>query len=143
MNPLGMVVALLGAMDHAAAISKINVDRVTQFTSNCRDAMYQAFRDGRGTRDMAGPSGLTTEGFVETVAQDLKKMQKGEALQPRPVKPATATRKPSKHTFRANVDKEALTALFGRYDVNGDGSIDYKEFLDMTMHLGIAPLKGK
>jgi len=74
MNPLGMVVALLGAMDHAAAISKINVDRVTQFTSNCRDAMYHAFRDGRGTRDMAGPSGLTTEGFVETVAQDLKKM---------------------------------------------------------------------
>ena len=34
--------------------------------------MYTAFRSGKGTRDMAGPEGLTTEQFVDAVAEDLK-----------------------------------------------------------------------
>merc|ERR1712050_292716 len=67
MNPLGMVVALLDAMDHAAALDKSNQAEVNKFTFNCKEAMYQAFRDGRGTRDMSGPTGFTTEQFCDSV----------------------------------------------------------------------------
>merc|ERR1719293_89173 len=48
MNPLGMVVALLGAMDHAAALKPANKEDILRFTGHCREAMYAAFRDGRG-----------------------------------------------------------------------------------------------
>merc|ERR1712226_626219 len=80
MNPLGMVVALLSAMDHAAALNPANQAEVNKFTFNVREAMYQAFRDGRGTRDLCGTTGLTTEQFVETVAADLAKLMAGETL---------------------------------------------------------------
>merc|ERR1712176_1302654 len=65
MNPLGMVVALLDAMNHAAALSPTNKDDVNRFTGHCKEAVYAAFRDGKGTRDLSGPTGLTTEKFVE------------------------------------------------------------------------------
>merc|ERR1712226_724935 len=141
MNPLGMVEALLGAMDHSAAIAKSNEKEVNEFTKNCRASMYQAFRDGRATRDMVGKSGLTTEQFVETVAYDLKKLQAGEPLQPRPAMTASAARKPSKQSKRDNVDKTAVADMFRRYDTDGDGSISFKEFVDMAMQLRFAPLK--
>ena len=38
---------------------------------SCREAVYEAFRTGNGTRDLMGPSGLTTEKFVEWVGQRL------------------------------------------------------------------------
>merc|ERR1719384_1415726 len=79
MNPLGMVVALLGAMEHAAALKPANQEEVLRWTGHCREAMYSAFREGRGTRDLCGPSGLTTEKFVDSVAADLKhRMDSGE-----------------------------------------------------------------
>jgi len=140
MNPLGMAVALMGAMDHSAALTKMNEEQVFKFTQNCREAMYQAFCDGRGTRDMAGPSGLTTEGFVDTVAEDLHKMQAGGALEPRPVHKVT---KPARSLRRAfeDIDQKMMSELFEQYDVDQDGSINFKEFVDMTIHLGVAPLK--
>merc|ERR1719221_2480236 len=83
MNPLGMVVALLGAMDHAAMLNPANKEDILRFTGHCREAMYAAFRDGRGTRDLCGPSGLTTEKFVESVAADLSaRMASGVAATP-------------------------------------------------------------
>merc|ERR1711874_766891 len=71
MNPLGMFVALLDAMNHAAVLEPSSKDKVTKWTASCREAMYQTFREGKGTRDMAGPSGLTTEGFVAQVRANL------------------------------------------------------------------------
>merc|ERR1719362_2511317 len=52
MNPLGMVVALLDAMDHAATLDKTNQDAIFKYTDAVRQATYAAFQDGRGTRDM-------------------------------------------------------------------------------------------
>eukprot|EP00929_Paragymnodinium_shiwhaense_P031920 TRINITY_DN17778_c0_g1_i4.p1 TRINITY_DN17778_c0_g1~~TRINITY_DN17778_c0_g1_i4.p1 ORF type:complete len:285 (+),score=86.31 TRINITY_DN17778_c0_g1_i4:391-1245(+) len=140
MNPLGMAVALLGALDHAAAINKKSEEEVHKFTRNCRDAMYQAFRDGRGTRDMAGPSGLTTEGFVDTVAEDLHRMQAGEKLTARPVH---EVKKPARSLRRRyqDIDQNAMNEFFEQFDLDQDGAINFKEFVDMTIHLGIAPLK--
>merc|ERR1719401_1794873 len=48
MNPLGMAVALLGAMEHAASLEPgPDAERTVKFVGACREAMYKAFRDGR------------------------------------------------------------------------------------------------
>jgi len=129
-------------MDHAASINKTNEQQVYQFTDNLRKSMYQAFRDGRGTRDMAGRSGLTTEGFVQTVAEDLAKLQAGGTLEPRPVRTGTQVQKPSRTLGEGYdlVDKDKITELFNRYDTNRKGNISFEEFVDMTIELGIAPV---
>merc|ERR1719145_241592 len=54
MNPLGMVVALLGAMEHAASLDPTNQAAINKFTFNCKEAIYAAFREGKGTRDLCG-----------------------------------------------------------------------------------------
>merc|ERR1712025_1111240 len=74
MNPLGMVVALLDAVNHAAELDPTHKAQVTKWTAACREAMYKAFREGNGTRDMAGPGGKTTEGFVDAVRQNLDEL---------------------------------------------------------------------
>ena len=51
MNPLGMVEAILGAMQHSADISgdpKVLAD-VTQYVHSLRSAMHNTFRYGQGT----------------------------------------------------------------------------------------------
>lgn len=72
MNPLGMVVALLGAMEHAATLQPAQKAEVFRYTGHVREAVYAAFREGRGTRDLCGPSGLTTEQFVDSVAEEAR-----------------------------------------------------------------------
>ena len=72
MNPLGMVDALTCAMNHAATQTGGKVEQdVKIFTSLLTKAMHNTFRYGQGTRDMEGPSGLTTEEFVDKVARRL------------------------------------------------------------------------
>ena len=76
-----MAEALLGALEHSAALavtkaaaaggggghaaaaagSKQVRDEVLEFTKTLRTALHNTFRYGQGTRDMAGPEGLTTE----------------------------------------------------------------------------------
>ena len=77
-----MAEALVGALEHSAALavtktagglgdqagssnsnsnSKQVRDEVLEFTKTLRTALHNTFRYGQGTRDMAGPDGLTTE----------------------------------------------------------------------------------
>jgi len=70
LNPLGMAYALLEAIDYSAELSGGNTS-LTEFTSRLRNAMYSCMQEGKATRDMVGPQGLTTEGFVEAVAAKL------------------------------------------------------------------------
>ncbi len=37
------------------------------YTTALRNAVHNTFRNGEGTRDLSGPSGLTTEAFVDKV----------------------------------------------------------------------------
>lgn len=78
-NPIGMVFALRGAIDHSAKLAvaagtldKANGDKIHRFAANMYDAMCEAMASGKGTRDLSGPRGLTTEGFIGEVANRLK-----------------------------------------------------------------------
>ena len=131
MNPLGMVEALLGAMSHSAALHASsgsgagsgagagagleNKQAVDKFVETLRLALHNTFRYGQGTRDMAGPSGLTTEAFIDKVAWRLGRYvakNVEEEAPPAEVEPALK--------FKANydVDREALGQLFAKYDKN-------------------------
>mmetsp|Transcript_122026 Transcript_122026/g.356494 ORF Transcript_122026/g.356494 Transcript_122026/m.356494 type:complete len:558 (-) Transcript_122026:458-2131(-) len=149
MNPLGMVIALLGAMDHAAALEASNdhaaAEATRSFTLACREAMFSAFREGRGTRDMAGPSGLTTEQFVDSVAEDLHvRLTTGEVPAPRldnVAKQEEALHPPRKFRRNYKLDEDRMLELFGRFDIDGNGQISFDEFVEMAQELGIAPMR--
>ena len=70
LNPLGMVEGLIGAMNHAADVHG-GKDRVLPYTAGLRATIHRLFREGRGTRDLCGPGGLTTEQFIDAVAEAL------------------------------------------------------------------------
>jgi len=146
MNPLGMVVALLGAMDHAASLVPDNKDAVTKFTTEVRMAVYDAFRNGKGTRDLSGPKGLTTEAFVDNVAVELAKLMASPTLSdPYALPPAKKEEVavPSRKLRRNydNVDEDAMKKFFAKFDKNGDNAISFDEFVEMSLELGVAPLK--
>ncbi len=71
-NPLGMVFALRGAMDHSEKLAKGD-GQIQKFTKNMYDSMCRLMASGKGTRDLCGPSGLTTEQFIDAVAAEIKK----------------------------------------------------------------------
>jgi isocitrate dehydrogenase len=152
LNPLGLVEAMIGAMQHAAAldvernpgdVTKVTVQKkVINFTETLREAMHNTFRYGQGTRDMSGPSGFTTEDFISKVAWRLQRylaMQDEEAPPPQLHEPSR------KYRRNLNVDTEAVNKMFQKYDKNGDGKIDYEEFEAMMIKLNLAPKleKGK
>ena len=74
LNPLGMVEGLIGAMNHASFThdTKENHQKMVDFTTSIREIMHKLFREGKGTRDLSGPSGATTEEFIDRVADELK-----------------------------------------------------------------------
>eukprot|EP00927_Polykrikos_kofoidii_P047420 TRINITY_DN41555_c0_g1_i1.p1 TRINITY_DN41555_c0_g1~~TRINITY_DN41555_c0_g1_i1.p1 ORF type:complete len:548 (+),score=93.37 TRINITY_DN41555_c0_g1_i1:69-1646(+) len=145
MNPLGMVVALLDAMDHAATLDPTAQDQVLKWTTSTREAMYKCFREGRGTRDMVGPSGLTTEGFIDAVKIHLDEFMEAEGL-PKPfVEDETIETKVSKPSrkFRRNydADEEKMRLLFEKYNVSKNNSMNFEEFMEMMVDLGVAPVR--
>merc|ERR1711937_94099 len=119
MNPLGMVVALLDAMNHAAVLDSANQAAVKKWTASTREAMYKAFREGKGTRDMAGPEGLTTEGFVAAVRQNLDDFMAADGLPE-----AWSAEDVQKPAMSDDIDVDRMRETFNYYDKDGDDSID-------------------
>ena len=107
-----------------------------EYTSMLRKAMHNTFRYGQGTRDMSGPTGLTTEQFVDKVGQRLTKYLKDQADDD----PTAGDYKPDPR-FRRNfdVDEIKVKEMFEKYDADGSGNISFDEFVEMTHQLGIAP----
>ena len=126
------------ARDSGGAYS--SPEEIMHFTSALRTAMHSSFREGKGTRDMSGPSGLTTEAFVEEVGTRLDVL-----MDPTKAKVETVVEEVVKADprFRRNydVDKAALLALFKEHDKDSNGAICYDEFEDMMVKLGVAPKK--
>lgn len=77
-NPLGLVTALIGAMNHSARLAEqkaqITIEtmqKIHNFTAKLYKEMTGAMATGKGTRDLSPKTGLTTEGFIEFVASML------------------------------------------------------------------------
>jgi len=132
MNPCGMVEALIGAMNHAADLDTTNREAINRYTEAMKTAMYHAFQTGCGTRDLA-KDGLTTEKFVEAVAERMELILSGKGL--------SSTAPALEQYVDPKIDVEKVEAMFTEYDTNGDGSICFSEFLSMIAKLGVAPKK--
>lgn len=146
LNPLGLVEAMIGAMQHAAVLDAekggpaqaVVKDQVFNFTTTLRTAMHNTFRYGQGTRDMSGPAGFTTEDYIRKVAWRLQRylaMQYDESPPPKLNEPSRKFRR------NYNIDEEAINKMFQKYDKNNDGYVDYEEFTDMMIHMNLAPMK--
>jgi len=134
-NPLGMVEAVIGAMCHAATLDPTNKVAIDNYGDCMRRAMHKTFLVGEGTRDMQGPSGLTTEAFVDRVAYRLGLYLEGKSCDPPDEKAAVVDPSPDLEL----IDKAMVKAMFDEYDIDGDGRIDLDEFTKMVRKLGVAP----
>lgn len=142
LNPLGLVEAMIGAMQHASALQleanpndadkKLVNDQVMNFTETLRHAMHNTFRYGQGTRDMSGPDGYTTEDFVHKVAWRLQRYLAAQDEEAPPPELKEPSRK-----FRRNydIDRDAARTLFDKYDKDGSGHIDFEEFIRMLVKM--------
>jgi isocitrate dehydrogenase len=126
LNPLGMVEALIGAIQHACAISGGNYSEVVDHTNKIRDLIHGAFLAGKGTRDLSGPSGLTTEQFVDHIAAHLSD----------PSLPADTPL--IQEDDEVDMDKVDLKEIFAFLDKDGNNSISYDEFVSGLKDLKIA-----
>jgi isocitrate dehydrogenase len=129
LNPLGMAEALFSAMNHSAALAG-GAPEIEEFTSRMRDSVHRLMVAGRGTRDLCGPSGLTTEAFIAAVAEDY-----AEAVAPPPVEVAQP------YEDETNVDDSAIKELFAELDSDGNGSISFDELKRGLRKLNVAPSK--
>ncbi|CAB9510740.1 Isocitrate dehydrogenase [NADP], mitochondrial [Seminavis robusta] len=148
LNPLGMAEAMIGAMEHAATLdAEKNPEdadkqavkaKIFNYCTTLRSAMHNTFRYKQGTRDMSGPSGFTTEDFIDKVAWRLNRYLAQQTEE----SPPPTLHEPSRQ-FRRNydVDLESVNEMFVKFDKNSDGVIDIEEFTDLLVHLNLAPTK--
>ena len=93
LNPLGLIEALIGAINYSTTMESFYKAEIQDFTRILRNTIHKSFVAGFGTRDLSGDSGLTTEGFVEHVSNWLKE-------------------KVPQYTPKRAVDHEQLTEMF-------------------------------
>ncbi len=72
LNPLGLVYALVEAMNYSELLEKNSEGEVHKFTKIMYDSICELMVDGKGTRDLCGSSGATTEQFIDLVAGEIK-----------------------------------------------------------------------
>jgi hypothetical protein len=146
LNPLGLVEALIGAMNHSAKLQyeadenfKDTYNEIIHYTKTLRLALHNTFRYGQGTRDMAGPTGFTTEDFIDKVAWRLGRYLADDRERESP----PVLEEPDRAFRRqfANVDMPKLHAMFDKYDKEGTGKSGFKDFTKILVKMGIAPVK--
>ncbi|KAJ1422224.1 hypothetical protein B484DRAFT_399166 [Ochromonadaceae sp. CCMP2298] len=150
MNPLGMVEALLGAMSHSADLLAIPTGtpteqakargkskQINQFCETLRKALHNTFRYGQGTRDMAGPEGLTTEQFIDKVAWRLGRYMaqlSDDVSKEQIIVPPRSFRR------NYNVDRNAMQEIFDEFDEDKNGTLTSAELEKLLVKFGVAPL---
>lgn len=138
LNPLGMVEALLGALLHSAELTG-DASAIRVYCDNLRTAMHNTFRNGQGTTDMAGPSGLSTEDFVTTVGERLSRYLEAEYAKEDEI---TEEEFVPSLKFRRNfdVDNETLTEMLSEMGAQ-DGEIKVDDVEMLLAKLGVAPMR--
>jgi len=141
LNPLGLVEALIGAMQHAESLQGVTDGPVYQWTEKLRASIHKAMVEGYGTRDLCGPSGLTTEAFVANIAEriDSTSVTKTKKDQLKALNLSPPKRSETITPAMSNIDMEAIRRMFDDLDVNGNGTLDFEEFSTGLVRLGVQP----
>lgn len=87
-----------------------------------------------GTRDLCGPTGLTTAQFVACVKNRIE--TNNFTIDPTPT---STPPPPVKDPYEIDLDK--IRELFDSLDTNKSGTIDFHEFSKGIKKLGVAPRK--
>ena len=161
LNPLGLVEALIGAMEHSMELElrknlgstaseqqmrkELEATDIFEFTSRLRRIMHRSMVEGKGTRDISGPQGLTTEKFVDHVAAvlektspEMKELLKKQESEVRKKKKKIPVREKS---IEKQFDVEGMKKFFNDLDKDGNGAIDFDEFCAGMIHIGVYPKK--
>mmetsp|Transcript_8015 Transcript_8015/g.15902 ORF Transcript_8015/g.15902 Transcript_8015/m.15902 type:complete len:516 (+) Transcript_8015:1885-3432(+) len=143
LNPLGLVEALIGAMQHSAALSDSPDEAfIVDFTNKMRSTIHKAFVAGKGTRDISGETGLTTEQFIDLVADVLNGNENIlDGLKEEALENADGRVKPKTNPSFRLVDKDQMQSFFAALDTDKNGVIDYEEFESGMVRLGVFPKK--
>jgi len=76
LNPLSMMEALIGAMKHSVILAK-GPSELSDFADILQKAIHaQMVTPGKASRDLSGPTGLTTEQFVKAVKERIDQARK-------------------------------------------------------------------
>ena len=84
-----------------------------------------------GTRDLCGPTGLTTEGFVDIVGKRMAGIPSGLSR--------VDSFNPAAMVGWKKLDQEAVRNLFEEFDADKSGVINFEEFCVALSRLGIQP----
>lgn len=125
LNPLSMMEALIGALQHATKLHKGH-DDLLAFSKRLQKSIHEQMIT-KGTRDIH-KDGLTTEQFVDAVSDRLS----GKKVSAPPAATPIAD-------TSAQYDEAAMRSLFSSLDINSDGVIDFQEFAKGLKKLGVAP----
>lgn len=128
LNPLSMMEALIGAIHHSVKLNQ-GPDALSDFANKLRSAIHaQMTTPGKASRDLSGPTGLTTEQFTQAVRGRLD-----GALGFTPVGSVTPV--------DSSIDMNLVSQMFAQLDTDKDGAIKLDEFLYALKKLGISPRK--
>jgi len=79
LNPLGLIEALLGAMNYAEEMQNTSYD-IRNFNTLLRNNIHDLFRSNKGTRDICGSNGLTSEQFIYELSNKMNDISKNEMI---------------------------------------------------------------
>ena len=72
LNPLGMIEALIGSLNYSNQLHNTDI-KLISFNNHLRNIIHKSFQEKKGTKDICGEKGLTTEKFIEHISNELKK----------------------------------------------------------------------
>ena len=134
-NPLGMAEALLGALTYSSVTHQSKEDSIQMenFINTLRNSINFCFKIGKGTKDISGSNGLTTEEFIEKVCFYMKNGIPNEEHNHNVINIG-------EEDIKAQVDIKKIEEMFNDFDIDKNGSINKEEFTKMMVKLRLAPL---
>ena len=103
------------------------------FINTLRNSINFCFKIGKGTKDISGSNGLTTEEFIEKVCFYMKNGIPNEGHTHNVINIG-------EEDIKAQVDIKKIEEMFNDFDIDKNGSINKEEFTKMMVKLRLAPL---